>query len=302
MDIKGFTLQTYVATDTSYHGTELGMYTFKSPVTVATDNTDPIILPLLRSPYLALNQLDRIDLSRESGFLIAMSAQVVALTWAQTNAGLIQFIAIVFAIITMGKSMAVAGEVTTITAEGAATTTLVYSASAFIVNFAVNVIVILAVRELAAKMFPNSEIAQLAATAFAMYYLGDYDFSDDEGLDNLLSDRSLVDNMLKYSQAVIDVYNEGLQEEAKKENEEYTTELNELTEEYEENAAKLEELPQLTDYVREDYRHNILTRNKVKPLETVDMFYVRTLNTNLAEVATNPTYYYNSKLSLNNIA
>jgi hypothetical protein len=302
IEIRGLTLQTYVATDTSYHGTEMGMYTFNSPVAVATDNTDPFILPLLRAPYLKLNPLDKIDLSRESGFLMVMAAQVTALTWAQTNAGLIQFVAIVFAVFTMGKSLALAGEITTTTAAGVATTTAVYSASAFIVNFAVNVVIILAVRELAAKMFPDSEAAQLAATALTMYYINDYDFSSNDGIDGIFSDRSLIDNMLKYSQAVIDVYNEDLKDRIKKESEEYSANLDALTEEYEENAAKLESLPQLTDLVREDYRDSILLRNKVKPIETADTFYTRTLNTDLAEVATNPTYYYNSKLNLNNIA
>jgi hypothetical protein len=135
-----------------------------------------------------------------------------------------------------------------------------------------------------------------------MYYLSDSDFSSGNSLEDVLNDRSLIDNMLKYSQAAIDVYNQGLQEKLKKDKEQYTVELNKLTEEYNENAAKLEALPQLTDLVREDFRNGVLLRNKVKPSETVDMFYTRTLNSNLAEVSTNPSYYYNSKLSLNNIA
>jgi hypothetical protein len=300
--VEDFTLQTYVATDTSYHGTEIGMFTFKSSATVATDSTDPLILPLLRAPYLLLGPLDRIDLSRESGFLIMMSAQVVALTWVQEHAALIQVIAVVFAVFTMGQSLAVVGTATATTAAGVATTTVTYSISALVINFAVNVVIILAIKELAIKLFPDNEFVQLAATALTMYYLSDSDFSSGNSLEDVLNDRSLIDNMLKYSQAAIDVYNQGLQEKLKKDKEQYTVELNKLTEEYNENAAKLEALPQLTDLVREDFRNGVLLRNKVKPSETVDMFYTRTLNSNLAEVSTNPSYYYNSKLSLNNIA
>jgi hypothetical protein len=304
IEIVGFILQTYVATDTSYHGTMLGMFTFSSPVVVATDHTDPMILPLLRAPYLRLGTIDRIDLSRESGFMIAMSAQVVALTWAQTNAGLIQFIAIVFDIITMGESSAEAAEITavTTTTEGLVTTTIVYSAAAFLMNFAANVVIMLAVKELVSRMFPDNEALQLAATAFTMYYINDYDFSNSNSLEDVFNDRSFIDNMLKYSQIIIDIHNENSQKNIKKDSERYTAELNELSEEYKENAAELEALPQLTDLIREDYKNSALLRNRVKPAETVDMFYTRTLNTNLAEVSTNPTYYYNSKLNLNNIA
>jgi hypothetical protein len=300
--IESLTLQTYVATDTSYHGTEIGMFTFNSPVTVATDSTDPIILPLLRTPYLNLGPLDRIDISRESGFLVLMSAQVTALTWAQEHAAFLQVVMVVLAVITMGSSMALVGTVEVTTAEGLVTTSAVYSMTAFVANFAINVVVILAVKELALRIFPGNDLLQIVATALTMYYLNDYSFSGSNSIEDILNDRSLIDNMLKYSQAVIDVYNEGLQAKIKKESEEYSAELDKLREEYEENAAELEALPQLTDLVREDYRDSVLLRNKIKPTETVDMFYTRTLNTDLAEVSTNPTYYYNSKLNLNNIS
>jgi hypothetical protein len=302
MSIDGLTLQTYVATDTSYHGTEIGMFTFNAPVTTATDNTDPIILPLLRAPYLNLSSLDRIDLSRETGVLVVMSAQVVALTWVQEHAAFLQIVMIVLAVITMGSSLALVGTIETTTAAGLVTTTAVYSMTAFIVNFAINVVVILAVKELAAKLFPDNELVQIAATALTMYYLNDYNFSGSNSLDDVVDNPNLINNVLKYSQAVIDVYNESLKEKIKKDSERYTTELNELSEEYKENAAELEALPQLTDLIREDYKNSALSRNKVKPAETVDMFYTRTLNTNFAEVSTNPTYYYNSKLNLNNIS
>jgi hypothetical protein len=299
--IEGFTLQTYVATDTSYHGTEIGMYTFNAPVAVATDHTDPLILPLLRVPYLHLSTLDRIDLSRETGFLIAMSAQVVALTWAQEHAAFLQIIMIVLAVVTMGESLALVGTMETTTAAGLVTTAAAYSMSAFIVNLAINVVIVLAVKELATRLFPDNEIVQTAATVVAMYYVSDVNFSGSDGLEDILNNRSLIDNVLKYSQAVIDVYNTGIQEKNKKDSKEYSTELDKLKEEYEVHAAELEAMPQLTDLIREDYRNSVLLRNRVKPLETVDMFYARTLNTNFAEATTNSTYYYDSKLNLNNI-
>jgi hypothetical protein len=302
MSIDGLTLQTYVATDTSYHGTEIGMFTFSAPVITATDSTDPIVLPLIRAPYLALSSLDRIDLGRETGVLVAMSAQVVALTWAQENAAFLQIVMIILAVITMGSSLALVGTVEVTTAAGLVTTTAVYSMTAFLINFAINVVIILAVKELAAKLFPDNELVQLAATALTMYYLNDYNFSGSNSLDDVLDNPNLINNVLKYSQAVVDVYNESLKEKIKKDSERYTAELDELSEEYKENAAELEALPQLTDLIREDYKNSTLLRNKVKPAETVDMFYTRTLNTNFAEVSTNPTYYYNSKLNLNNIS
>jgi hypothetical protein len=301
IDVIGFTLQAYVAVDTSYHGTEIGMFTFSPSVATATDNTDPLILPMIRSAYLSLSPLHRIDVSRESGFFMILSGNAVAMTWAQDNMAAIQIVLVVLAVFTAGSSLALAGTATASTAAGAVVTTVTYSMTALLVELAVSTVIVLAVKELAVRMFPDSEVVQVAATVAAVYFTQGGDFSPG-AMDKILNDPSFITNMLKASTAVLDVYNEAQAKKIKEKESEYSADLAKLEAEYEANEAELEALPQLTDLIREDYQNSVLLRNKPKPLETVEMFYNRTLNTSLAEVATNPEYYFSSKLNLNNIS
>ena len=289
VQVKGLTVMSYIDEG---NGIEMDILTLDN--TTATDDSIPYPLPLFIEPYNNLSVFNKHDILRESSHIVVFSGVHKNLTWAETNAGLVQFAMIVIAIATMNPSSFAGGSATT-TAIGsttAATTTYYYTAASILSTVAVTAVTLLAVKAVITNIFPDNPLAQALVVVVAAYIVTTM------ALDTLSANATLADKILAVVPAVSNVVTTAMDAIYDVKSEYYSKELQELTEQYEEEKKTYEEI--LGEFSAMDNltEASLLRRNYVnsnKPVESVNGFYARTLNQNPGIMA----YNYDAMLSTN---
>ena len=233
-----------------------------------TDDSTPYLIPLFKGIYDKLKPITKHGLVRECGHIVVFSGVHKNLTWAETNAGLLQFIIIVVSIITLQPYLIELG----FAIQGYAAFWTVMELAIIAATTLVGMLVLKAVVQ---ALFPNDLFAQFVVAVVAMYILGQLQ------IPTAFNDPMLADKLLQTVSAVSNVGSDLVVEFGEAKAREYSSDLAELERIYNENRDKIAGLLDINPL--DDLTVNTLLYAKklsMNPAESLDIFYARTLNQN----------------------
>ena len=233
-----------------------------------TDDSVPYLIPLFKGVYDKLKPMTKHALVRECGHIVVFSGVHKNLTWAETNAGFLQFVLIVVAIITLNPYLTELG----FAIQGYAAFWTVMELAIIAATTLVGMLVLKAIVQ---SLFPNDVFAQIIVAVVAMYVLGQIQmptsFTDPMLADKLLQNISAITNV--GSELVVDINEVKARE--------YVSDIEELEKIYKSNKEKISgllDINPLDDLIVDTLAYNRFTA--MKPIEALDVFYARTLNQN----------------------
>ena len=233
-----------------------------------TDDSVPYLIPLFKGVYDKLKPMTKHALVRECGHIVVFSGVHKNLTWAESNAGFLQFVLIVVAIISLNPYLTELG----FAIQGYAAFWTIMELAIIAATTLVGMLVLKAIVQ---TLFPNDVFAQMVVAVVAMYLLSQIQ------IPTSFTDPMLADKLLQNVSAITNIGSELVVDMNEVKAREYTSELEELERIYNENKEKIAgllDINPLDDLIVDTLAYNRFTA--MKPIEALDVFYARTLNQN----------------------